>query len=345
MASENSNGGIHHKASIKKWTGEHLPHQETAQQFIFDVSSTSTAGAVAVFAKSVSVFKDFDPDFAQKLESAALAGWKYLQDNPVTVPLGGFTNPPGVDGGEYGDERDKDERLFASVEMFKLTGDAEYLEYFHLYYKDFWNSSFYVSTWQDLRNFAYYSYLSQDPSQPSIDLEIYQDISNLMNSYARKLSAQINENPYRYVLKKEEFYWGSNSVAMGYAFDLIQAYKFTGNENYRDAALDQLHYILGRNPLGISFVTGIGSNAATDPYHQFSKLSEPTKPIPGMLVGGANYYSHLNNTPISDFTAKNYEDTFENYKVNEPAINYTAALSYVSGFFSDFNNHKYQATQ
>lgn len=332
---QNTNGGIHHKVSIKQWTGEHLPDQDSTQQYIFSVSSTATAGAAGVFALGAGIFEKLDPAFSSQLKRAALGAWDFLSINPVTVPLGGFTNPPDVHGGEYGDQIDLDERLFAAIELYKMTENIKFLEYFQVNYNKFWNRAFYVASWQDLRNFAFYSYLSLDPSTTGLDINVYNDLLSLSKDYAESILNRTNTNPYKYSLKNNEYYWGSNSIALAYAFDLIQAYKIHGDRHYKVAAKDHLHYMFGRNPVGISFVTGIGSNTVKNPYHQFSALSPPPDPIPGLLVGGANYATHLNNKPISEFQAKNYEDRFRNYMVNEPAINYTATLSYVLGYFSD----------
>lgn len=332
---QDKNGGVYHKVSIKKWTGEHLPHQETDQRYIFKVSSTGTAGAIAVFALGYQVFKKFDHDFAEELKQAALKGWQFLEANPVTVPLGGFSNPPDVYGGGYGDNIDIDERLWAAVELYKVTREKKYLDYFHVNYKKFWNESFYVISWKDLRNFAFYSYLNLDKNDINIDKNVYSDLESLHKSYIDRLLKNIEDSKYDYVLRQEEFYWGSNSVALGYAYDLIQAYKLTKDQKYFEAALSQLNYILGKNPLGISFVTGVGSNSVNNPYHQFSYKDENELPVPGMMVGGANYYTHYKNKKISEFTAKNYVDYFKNFMVNEPAINYTASLSYVTGFINN----------
>lgn len=334
MKMQREDGALYHKVSIKAWSGEHLPQNETDRQYVFEVSSTGTAGAAAVFALASRVFKELDQDFSDQLKERALRAWRFLNENRYTFPLGGFVNPPDVTGGEYGDNNDTDERMWASVEIYKITGDPADLDYFHLNYNDFWNQSYYVISWKDLRNFSYYSYLELDLGSDGVDPKIQEELHRELIEYANTIVKQASENKYRYALKNDEFYWGSNSIGMGYAYDLIQAYKHTNNPIYREVALDQLHYILGRNPLGISFVTGVGSHAVSDPYHQLSKLQGVGIPVPGMLVGGANYVTHLNDRKISSFTAKNYEDRFENYMVNEPAINYTASFSYVAGYFS-----------
>ena len=52
--------------------------------------------------------------------------WNYLEK---TDGGKGFKNPVGISTGEYPDESDMDERYWASVELFKATGDKKYLDY------------------------------------------------------------------------------------------------------------------------------------------------------------------------------------------------------------------------
>jgi endoglucanase len=157
--------------------------------------------------------------------------------------------------------------------------------------------------------------------------------SHIINHADPILETQKGNN-YHNLLQKKQYYWGSNSVGLAYAFDLIHAYEISGESEYRCAALDQLHYILGRNPYNLSQVTGVGSVSVKYPYHQLSELDTITAPVPGMLVGGANNHLLLNNREISSWPAKNYEDTFKNYLVNEPAIHFTAILVFVTSAFS-----------
>ncbi|MFN1835771.1 glycoside hydrolase family 9 protein [Balneola sp. MJW-20] len=328
---QDESGGLNHKVSIKEWTGENLPQDETDQQYIFRISSTGTAGAAAVFAMASSVYEKYDRAYSENLKNRAIRAWEYLEENEELSAAGGFINPEGVTGGEYGDKVDTDERLWASVELFKVTGEIQYLNYFNNNY----GSSFSVLSWLNLINLAYYSYLNLSPKTDGVDPDIYNDLQNRMLSYGNSILKKMNESGYAYSLKENEFYWGSNSVAMGYSFDLIQIYKLTIEDKYREAALNQLHYALGRNPLGLSFVTGLGFRSVQDPYHQLSKLQGNGIPVPGMLVGGANYFSRLNGEMLSPYAAKSYEDSFRNYMVNEPAINYTASFSYTIGYFSD----------
>src|SRR5260221_235486 len=106
---QRDDGGVYHKVSIKTWTGEHLPDKESDRQYIFDVSSASTADVAAVTALGARLFKKVDPQFAVALLKCATNAWKFLNGHRDIVPPGGFRNPQDVEGGEYGDQNDLDE--------------------------------------------------------------------------------------------------------------------------------------------------------------------------------------------------------------------------------------------
>ncbi|HEY6952307.1 MAG TPA: glycoside hydrolase family 9 protein [Bacteroidota bacterium] len=337
---QEEDGSVHHKVSIRKWTGEHLPQTEKDPQFIFDVSSASTADFAAVTAMGARAFEKWDHQFAQQLLRASLKAWAFLEIHHSVVPPGGFRNPPGVEGGEYGDDQDADERLWASVELYRTTGSNKFHDYFLSNYSTLGGYAFPVS-WQHVQNFAYSSYLRLPASRQNLQVRAY--LASSLLKYADRLLLRIEENGYRYVLSSEEYYWGSNSVALGYAYDLIQAYDFAGSRRYLDGALDQLHFMLGRNTFGISFVTDVGSHSVARPYHQFSMLLDAGKPVPGMVVAGANKSSRLRGQKISDFPGRCYEDNQKNYFVNETAINYTAPFVYLAGCLSEFNEKRVSA--
>ncbi len=329
---QRQDGAEYHKVSIKKWTGEHLPDKETDKQYIFGISSASTADASAVFAIGARIFNKYDKPFAMKLLGASIEAWGFLMQNKNNIPKGGFKNPPGVIGGEYNDPDDSDERLWASAALYRATGSDEYLKYFESHYKKVGGPN-YTVTWKNTANFGLYSFLSlRNVSGLS---ELRNSILESLRNYADNLLQIIYSDGYRCALNPDEYFWGSNSVDLGYAFDLINAYRFTGQRKYLYGALDQLHYILGRNTFGISFVTGVGFEPVRYPYHQFSMLKTPGDPVPGLVVGGPNRFSEINGKTISNYPGRCYEDSQKNYFVNEPAINYTSPLVFVASYFSE----------
>ncbi len=333
---QGADGGVSHKVSTKKWTGEHLPDKDPDRRYLFDVSSTATGSFCAITAAGARVFKKWDSEFARRLLRSSLIAWKYLELHPSIVPPDGFHNPPGVEGGEYGDAQDRDERLWASAELYRTTLSDVYHRYFLVHYMDCGGINYPVS-WEHVQNFAYYSYLSVPAKR--IDYKARSFIIASLTTYSDDLLRRIAVSGYRCVLTSNQFYWGSNSVALGYAYDLIHGYEVTGFARYLAGAVDQLHYIFGRNTFGQTFVTGIGSTPVRHPYHQFSMLRD-VRPVPGLLVGGPNKNSRLNGKVLSKFSGKCYEDSEKNYYVNEVAINYTAPLAFVAGYFARLDREK-----
>ena len=63
--------------------------------------------------------------------------------------------------------------------------------------------------------------------------------------------------------------WGSNSNLLNRGMILSLAARFTGEARYRDAAVDAMDYVLGRNPLDQSYVSGFGWKPLRTPHHRF----------------------------------------------------------------------------
>ncbi|MBO6622498.1 MAG: glycoside hydrolase family 9 protein [Balneola sp.] len=329
---QSENGGVYHKVQKKKWTGEYLPQDDPDARYIYEVSSTATAGFAAVSALASRIFKEFNPKFADSLKTASERAWDFLEKKPNIFPENGFKNPEGVKGGEYGDSNDSDERLWASVELYRLTKNEKYHTYFLDNYKKLHGPTPPPLSWKNVKEFAYFSYLNIENAYK--DNEATNFITEKYKRYGAELLRRSENNNYRIVLDKDEFYWGSNSVLLGYCFSLIQIYEITQDESFKNLALEQLNYLLGRNPFGFAYLTGLGKNSIRQPYHQFSNELNSFLPVPGMVVGGPNSKNKLNGISLSEYPGKAFEDNHKNYMVNEVAINYTAPFVFVSGYFS-----------
>ena len=333
---QRDDGAVYHKVSQKKWIGEYLPNTDPSTRYIFDISSAATASFTAAAAIGARHLRNYNPDFSQALESAAERAWNWLEQNPENFPTGGFKNPEGVSGGEYGDLSDTDERLWAAMELYRLTDHDRYHSFFIENYRELYQEGIPPISWRDANSLALRAFLQSETSR-----EYPEEKGAVREATIRHADSVLevhDQNSYKNLLRSDQYYWGSNSVGLAYAFDLLQAYKITGHAIYKNAAHDQLHFILGRNPLNLSQVTGVGTASVQHPYHQLSEMGRFNNPVPGMLVGGPNNHLLLNNRKISSYPAKNYEDLFKNYLVNEPAINFTAILVYVTSALSNQTN-------
>jgi endoglucanase len=101
----------------------------------------------------------------------------------------------------------------------------------------------------------------------------------------------------------------------------MTAYKLKPKPSYRHASLDALSHLFGRNYYGRSFVTGVGHLPPMHPHDRRSGADGIDEPWPGYLVGGGQ-------------TATNWKDRQEDYRTNEIAVNWQAALVYALAAFT-----------
>ena len=159
-------------------------------------------------------------------------------------------------------------------------------------------------------------------------------IEERVSGMADALVRQWKRSAYRVAMQSADFVWGSNAVALNQAIVLLQGHWLNGERDYLDAAQSQLDYILGRNPLGVSFVTGMGQRTPLHIHHRPSQADGIDAPVPGLLSGGPN----PGQQDARDCTVK-YEtrvpalswlDHECSYASNEIAINWNAPLVYVA---------------
>src|SRR3954463_10406205 len=93
---------------------------------------------------------------------------------------------------------------------------------------------------------------------------------------------------YRTSMKSGDYIWGSNGVAANYGMQLLVANALKREPRYVEAALENLHYLLGRNPFSLSWVTQVGAHPFRHPHHRPSAADTNAEPWPGLLSGGPN---------------------------------------------------------
>ncbi len=130
---------------------------------------------------------------------------------------------------------------------------------------------------------------------------------------------------------KKGFPWGSNSFVLNNAIIMALAYDRTGDAKYVNAIAEGMNYILGRNPLDKSYITGYGERPLQNPHHRFwahqANAKFPSAP-PGVVSGGPN--SGLQDPYVQAAglagcaPQKCFVDNIEAWSANEMAINWNA---------------------
>jgi endoglucanase len=148
---------------------------------------------------------------------------------------------------------------------------------------------------------------------------------------ADEIVGRTQKSGYRNSLRSADYVWGSNAVVANYGLQLTMANAVKRDVRYREAALENLHYVFGRNTFSLSWVTQLGENPFRHPHHRPSQADGNAEPWPGLLSGGPNRARQdpamrkLPNLP----PAKMYLDEWESYASNEIAINWNAPLVFL----------------
>ncbi len=327
-------GGVYHKLTNAKFDGIVMPDACVTPRYVVQKNTVATLDFVAVMAQASRIFKAFEhqlPGLSDSCQTAAIKGWKWANENPAIYynqeKLNSSFNPP-VTTGAYGDQSAKDEWFWAAAELYALTKDISYLGNTPLENQ----SMLSLPSWNQVTALGYYTLLRfadklQTP-EPTVG-----PIRKMVLNYANQLVAELDKQPYHTVMgkSKRDFVWGSSAVAANQGIALLQAYKLKNEEDYLNAALGNLDYLLGRNATGYSFLTGFGTKQVMHPHHRPSMADGVVAPIPGLLSGGPNPGQQDKcTTYTSNFADESFTDDDCSYASNEIAINWNAPMVYLS---------------
>ena len=328
-----TSGMVHHKVGDERWTGLPMrPDKDPEKRLLFPPSTSATLNFAATTAQCARIWREIDPAFAATCLAAAKRAWAAAVRNPEVYAIADF---PGSGG--YGDRDVSDEFYWAASELFVTTGDPEYRR---------------IATASP----HFTSPIHEAPGWPStatlgtIALALHPDA--IGKTEADRLRAEVAKAASRYVEESAQtgyhlpyagrWGWGSTAVLLNRAMLMALAHDWTGEAKYRGGVVDVMDFILGRNPLDVSFVSGYGARPMQNPHHRFWAHSmDPSypPPPPGVLSGGPN-----ENTSQDD-VAKTLEgkcspqtcwaDDIRAYSLNEVAINWNAPLVWVSAWLAD----------
>ncbi|HLH09128.1 MAG TPA: glycoside hydrolase family 9 protein [Terriglobales bacterium] len=331
---QDDDGGVWHKQTSTHFSGFVMPQDDTLPSEVIGTGSApfkstcATADLAAVAAIAARVYIPFDKKFAEQNLAAAKRAWQWTEKNPNVT----FKNPLGISTGEYGDNNCSDERLWASAELWRTTGDASYNQYFVANYNSFLGllKKPDAESWKELAPMGLWTYAMA--SREGGDAKAVSQIKQMTAAAAKEVVAETAKNPYHVSLLTKDYVWGSNGVAANYGMQLLVANTFSPNPAFLNAALDNLHYLLGRNTFSLSWVTQLGANPYRHPHHRPSGADNVDEPWPGLLSGGPNAGRQddvLKKLPADMPPAKVYVDEQASYASNEIAINWQAMLAFV----------------
>jgi endoglucanase len=332
LSMQDDDGGVWHKQTSEKFCAFIMPEKDKLISFVIGTgkdpfkSSCATGDFAAVMAIAGRVYVHYNPAFAAKCLRAAKQAWTWIEKYPNVT----FNNPPPVATGGYGDGNCADERLWAAAELFRSTGDEAYQRYFLDHYADF--RKFVRATdppsWANVGALALWTFAMAKGEDAVAANAIRHDSI----AAADEIVTRTATNGYRISMTTRDYIWGSNSVVANYGMQLLVADALAHNTRYRETAIENLHYLLGRNTFSLSFVTRVGANPFRHPHHRPSGADDNPEPWPGLLSGGPNHGRNdtaMRKLPADLPPAKMYLDEQAAYAANEVAINWNAPLVFL----------------
>jgi endoglucanase len=319
---QRADGGVYHKVTPLNFGGfDKSSDNVGGPMFVFDASTPDAAVFVAATAEASRVYKPSDPAYADRLLAAAEKSWSWLQANPKAIL------PAETEGtGAYIYGRDGSQRFWAAAELFKTTGDRAYADYVRTYLEQH-PATIEPLSWQNPGTYGLLAVALNDAADAGLRDQIVRQLSRWADGMTTTVSSPANP----WATSISSFHWASNKTSLDNAVLLLIANAVSPKAGYVEAALDQLHFVLGRNALAKSFVTGYGASSVKNPHNR--TMFALGRLVPGVLVGGPNSDGQDGVTPPSE-GQRSYIDQLQAYASNENSIEYNAPLVVVTALFA-----------
>lgn len=371
---QNANGSMISIVSLSEGTP---PSSATGPSYYGAVNTSSTLAASGVFAYASKMMKTLNmDDLAAEFKINATKAWDWAELNPSVIWYNNDVAYGSKDIGAGQQEVDDYGRLCykirASVFLFDLTNELKYHTYFLANYENIeMIKSYYIIPfhYDHIKPLLYYTLHSQ--ANVDAKQKIISRYSNAIQGTHYLTAFNNSTDPYRAYMK--DYTWGSNSTKArtGLQFLDIISYNVNSSLNNKanEAAEEYIHYINGRNPLSLVYLSNMNTKGASKSVTQFfhswfkngSALWDQVGvstygPAPGFLTGGPNPGYKLHNCcvnkscgafngdciilapPMNQPTQKSYLDFNTSYpqnswEISENSGGYQAAyISLLSNF-------------
>jgi endoglucanase len=336
-------GLVHHKLHDIAWTGLNtLPHEDPMPRYVHRPSTAATLNLAAAAAQGARLYAEHDQAFADELLDAARDAWAAAQAHPEIYAPNTNDLDPNPGGGPYDDTEVGDEFYWAATQLFLTTGEDEFADAvlaspYHVGgdEEDIWSP-----TGFDWGRTAVPARLDLATVPHTLDgrADVVDSVLTAADDYLAVQQAQ----PFGHAYGPEAYEWGSTAQVVNNAVVLATAYDVSGEAAYRDAALETFDYILGRNAINNSYVTGYGTYFSANMHSRWYASADRLPPFPdGKIAGGPN--SGLQD-PVAQANLQGcapqacYIDDKDSWSTNETTINWNAALAWLASWAADMGS-------
>jgi len=310
-------------------------HEDPTERVLHRPSTAASLHLAAVAAQGARLFCGSDPAYARTLLDAARIAYEAAQRHP---PLIAPDDHAQFGGGPYSDARLEDDFYWAAAELWLATGEDTYRQ-------QLTSSEQHVADAFDTTGFDFDKVTALarlDLALAGSNLADHDHVVETVQRGADRLLELQRQQPWGQPYAPAEGWdWGSNGRILNNLVVVAVAYLVSGSSGYAGAVTLGMDYLLGRNALGQSYITGYGTDfSCHQRTRQFGHDLDPAFPPPplGALAGGAN------SRPAPDFPYDSrlvglppqccYLDEPTSEVTNDVCIRWNASLVWVATYLS-----------
>jgi endoglucanase len=314
-------------------------HKDPTERVLHRPSTAASLHLAAVAAQGARLFRPTDPGYAGVLLDAARTAYAAALLHPQLIAPDDHAQ---FGGGPYADDRLEDDFYWAAAELWLATGDEAYRQQLA-------SSDQHAADAFDPSGFGFDRVTAParlDLALAGSDLVDHAAVIESVLRGADRLVELQREQPWGQPYAPTEGWdWGSNGRVLNNLVALAVAHLLSGSPSYADAVATGMDYLLGRNALGQSYITGYGTDySCHQRTRQFGHDLDPALPQPprGALAGGAN------SRPAPDFPYDSrlvglppqccYLDEPTSEVTNDVCIRWNAPLVWIASYLSTVSN-------
>jgi endoglucanase len=311
------------------------PHEDPTERVLHRPSTVATLHLAAAAAHGARHFRTVDPAYADRLLDAARRAYDAAVRHPDLVPPDDHAR---FGGGPYPDDRTNDDAYWAAAELWLATAAPRYR-------RDVLSSPQHTADAFDPTGFDVHRVTAParlDLALAGVGLPGHDEVRNSVVRGADRLLDVQQRQPWGQPYAPDAGWdWGSNGRILNNLVVLAVAHLLGGDRRHHDAVATGMDYLLGRNALGQSYVTGYGTDHTRQQRtRQFGQAWDPAlpPPPPGALAGGAN------SIPAPDFPYDSrllglppqccYLDEPTSEVTNDVCVRWNAPLVWVAAYLS-----------
>ncbi|MFQ3579275.1 MAG: glycoside hydrolase family 9 protein, partial [Bacteroidales bacterium] len=315
LTMQDTDGGVYTKLTNTGFGAMNLMPKEHGEtmgiRYVCRKNTSASLQFVALLASAYRILAPIDkeiPGLRDSCLNAAKKAWDWCRINSNIAAGQCACN---IQTGGYGDSDFNDEWMWAASEMYLATNNIDYYNAVNIA-----SASLRTPSWPSGKEIL--GYMSLLLNKHKLTGKALTDVVTLENKFKNQANVYVsyyNNGPYS-IVKTDSYPWGNNGDAGNQSFVLLTAYKLFKDARYLEAGLSNVDYILGKNPVSYSFLTGYGSKISKVVHHRISVADGIAQLPPGMVLGGI-YQS-----------AANFQEDIDNYAMTEVAINWNAPVAF-----------------